>query len=249
MFCELPGVELPEPCSLSTSSSVIPLNTKSDLVYDIGGEEVSATTVEEWKQNGLRQADYTKKSQANAEARKANEAKSVQLDSQVEAVAGLIQSLEGSLDKGMSQEDLDYLRENNTGEYLRLQEEKNQKIQLAANAKQEMAALKAKQGQEVANQEAQLLMDANPAWTDKKVMTADIDAIKGFMDKSGITADEAGSNHKIMLAFQKAAKYDALQEGVETTKKQVAKAPTVLKARAKPKGKPKQSDAQLFYGN
>ena len=48
---------------------------EEELFYELDGEEVSLNQLKEWKSNGLMQSDYTRKTQALADERKALEAK------------------------------------------------------------------------------------------------------------------------------------------------------------------------------
>ncbi len=58
--------EIEEPAEEVTASQAN--DEETDLFYyDIDGEEVSSTQLKEWKDNGLMQADYTRKTQSHAE--------------------------------------------------------------------------------------------------------------------------------------------------------------------------------------
>jgi hypothetical protein len=65
----VPEVEVPT--EVETDVEVILEVEKSVDKFNIDGEEFTVDQIKEWKQNGLRQADYTKKTQELAEQRKA----------------------------------------------------------------------------------------------------------------------------------------------------------------------------------
>lgn len=48
--------------------------------FELDGEKITAEQIKEWKQNGLRQSDYTKKTQELAEQRKVLEAKGISIE-------------------------------------------------------------------------------------------------------------------------------------------------------------------------
>ena len=207
----------------------------NDLVYDIDGEEVSVSTVLDWKKGHLMQSDYTKKSQANAEAKKAleaDQAKTVALNSQLEST---ITNFEQSLKTEASKIDWEDLRENNTPEYLRQKELIGLKAKQLQKAKADM---KAKQDAEytsyITEQQGHLLK-SQPTWADTKQREADIALIDTYVSEAGFNETEIKElvNHKIMNAILDAARYKELVNKSETTKKAVQKAPNVVKATKK----------------
>jgi hypothetical protein len=229
----------------STESS----ETESELYYDFDGEEVSASTVKEWKDNGLRQSDYTKKSQANAEIKKANEAKSLELDKVKESLTDSISKLDELIQKDSNPEDLNYLRESDPSEYLRVKEELADKQKLSEQAKKDLEKLKEQEYNERTATEKQKLMDALPSWQDSKTMEADIALMDSYIQESGFSerAVNALDSHELMLMALDASKYKSLKKDAKDIEKQVEKAPNVIKAKAK-ETKPKTSVKQRFYG-
>jgi hypothetical protein len=233
----------------SSEESTESTKTESELYYDFDGEEVSASTVKEWKDNGLRQADYTKKSQANAELKKGLEAKSLELDTVKESLTESISKLDELITKDSNPEELAELRDTDPSEYLRRKEELADKQKLSEQAKKELQDIKEKENAERTATEKQKLLDALPSWQDSKVMESDIALMDSYIKESGFSenAVNALDSHELMLMALDASKYKKLQKETEETKKQVEKAPDVIKAKAK-ETKPKTSVKQRFYG-
>ena len=224
---------------------------ESDLVYDFDGEEVSASTIKEWKEGNLRQSDYTKKSQANAEVKKQLEAKSLEVDGLKTKLSDAVEKLEANISSDYNKEDMDYLRDNDPSEYLRKQEEQKQKQSDVNKAKEGLKVLKEQADNEKLVKEQQLLLDSQPTWIDEAVRKADISLIETYVKDSEMTAESfnALGNHQLMNMALDAARYKALQKDTEVTKKAVQKAPNVIKARVKEvKTKPKSTVSQRFYG-
>jgi len=74
-----------------------------EFFYEIGDKEYSASEVESWKDNGLRQSDYTQKTQKLSEDRKTMEAdfksRQEELDATIAAVRDLVK-VDGDWEKG-----------------------------------------------------------------------------------------------------------------------------------------------------
>jgi hypothetical protein len=224
---------------------------ESNLVYDFDGEEVSASTIKEWKEGNLRQSDYTKKSQANAEAKKQLESKSLEVDGLKTKLSDAVEKLEANISTEYNKEDMDYLRDNDPSEYLRKQEEQKAKQSDVNTAKEGLKVLKEQADNEKLVEEQQLLLDSQPTWIDEAVRKADISLIETYVKDSEMTAESfnALGNHQLMNMALDAARYKALQKDTEVTKKAVQKAPNVIKARVKEvKPTPKSTVSQRFYG-
>jgi hypothetical protein len=237
--------------SSSSEESTESTEAASDLVYDFDGEEVSASTVKEWRDNGLRQSDYTKKSQANADMKKALEAKSAEIDEVKTNLSERITALDSIIESQSNPDELIELRDTDPSEYLRRKEEIAEKQKLSEQSKKELEALKKAEDDERINKEQQLLLDALPTWQDPKQRDADIALIDSYTKESGLTDSDfnAIQSHKLMIMALDAAKYQALQKDAAETEKQVEKAPNVVKARVKQVDKTKtNSVAERFYG-
>ena len=234
----------------SSAESEEQTTTESDLYYDIDGEEVSASTVAEWKKGHMLQSDYTKKSQANAEMRKTLDAKIAESESAKEKLSGIVSELEAAITKDSNPEELAELRDTDPSEYLRRKEELADKQKLTEKAKKESADLNAKNEADRISNEAAKLLEAMPDWKDPSKLKADQDLIDGYLDANEFSDDDMQglSNHKFMLMARKAALYEKLQKDTESTEKQVQKAPNVVKAKVKQTKQPTQTRSERFYG-
>lgn len=242
---------------VSTESSVESTTTEvdtSDLVYDFEGEEVSAATIKGWKDDGLRQADYTKKSQANAETRKQLEAKGLELNERKTYLDERIAALDEIIESGKESVDWDYLREHDISEYTKQKELLADKEAKAKTAKAEIAEMKATEDAQRLVVEQQLLADKMPEWADpakgQAAREADVKLVEAYVKDSGFPEDSFNklTDHNLMLMAVQAARYKELQNKTAETEKLVAKAPNVVKATKKTQPKP-TSRAERFYGN
>jgi len=250
---EASSIEAGETATDEQSSSVESTEsteTESDLYYDFDGEEVSASTVKEWKENGLRQSDYTKKSQVNAEMKKGLEAKNLELDKVKENLTESLSKLDAAIKSESNPEELADLRDTDPSEYLKRKEEIADKQKLSEQAKKDLKTLSENEQIERTADEKNKLLDALPQWQDQKVMEADIALMDSYIKESGFSERSVNAldSHELMLMALDASKYKSLQKDTVETKKQVDKAPNVIKAKAK-ETNPKSSLAQRFYGN
>ena len=234
----------------SSTESAEQSTTDSDLYYDIDGEEVSASTVAEWRKGHMLQSDYTKKSQANAEIKKALEAKSAEIDGVKSKLSDYVSELESLITKDSNPEDLAELRDTDPSEYLRRKEEIADKQKIAEKAKKELADIQENQSKDKIANESKLLMEAIPDWQDPVKFKQDQETINEYLDAQGFSDDDVNSlvSHKLMIAVNDAAKYHKLQKDTGEVEKQVQKAPNVVKAKVKQTNKPTQSRAERFYG-
>jgi hypothetical protein len=219
----------------SSAESEEQATTESDLYYEIDGEEVSASTVAEWRKGHMLQSDYTKKSQANAEMRKTLEAKMAESESAKEKLSDIISELEAAITKDSNPEELDDLLETDASEYIRREKEIAKKQELKEKAKKELADLESKKEKDRISSEAAKLLEAMPDWKDPTKLKADQDLIDSYLETKEFSDDDMQglSNHKFMLMARDAALYQKLQKDAEDTEKQVQKAPNVVKAKVK----------------
>jgi len=225
------------------------LDSVDDLFYEFDGEEVSVATVKEWKENGLRQSDYTKKSQANADTRKSLDAEKLQLSELKSSLDSKISTLDEAIKKGEESIDWDDLREHDISEYTRQKELLADKKAMAENAKAESAQMKAAEDAQLLAVEQQLLADAMPTWADPKQRAADVSLVEKYVESAGFNEGDFNklTSHKLMIMAVDAAKYHELKGKTAETEKAVQKAPNVIKATKKATPKP-TTRAERFYG-
>lgn len=216
---------------------------EEELFYEIDGEEVSLEQLKEWKNNGLMQSDYTRKTQALADERKTLEAMKAKIQEMESAYNDKISEIDALIGNEEAAIDWDELAEHDPSEYLRKQRE----IQAKKSKAKDAAQLKQQRKQERLTSESQKLLDANPTWSDPEVQKKEYGlAMKGlnahgFKDEDLLKDDLI--NHQLYIMANKAAKYDELQANKATAKKRVAKAPKTVRAvKGKAKGRPTEME-------
>lgn len=216
---------------------------EEELYFDIDGEEVSLEQLKEWKNNGLMQSDYTRKTQALADERKALEAMKAKINEMESAYNDKISEIDALIGNEEAAIDWDELAEHDPSEYLRKQREIQAKKSKAKDATQ----LKQQRKQERLTSESQKLLDANPLWSDPEVQKKEYGLAMeglnahGFKDEDLLKDDLI--NHQLYIMANKAAKYDELQANKATAKKRVAKAPKTVRAvKGKAKGRPTEME-------
>ncbi len=203
----------------------------SDLFYDLGDEEVSATQIKEWKSGAMKAADYTRKTQDLAKKSKDFEqletdfkAKQAKLDSAMAEVEAII--AESSVDE----ETLKDWREYEPEKYIEYKEKKEAREKLLANSKS------TKGGDSNYEQEYTAFAQSNTDWFDDGKPTdkakTDIKLMTDYAESQGFTNDDLTSlksGHFKMLLD--AAKYNTAKKSNAAVAKKVRKAPAITKPR------------------
>lgn len=224
------------------------------LYIELNGKEISVKDVQDGLDNGLRQADYTKKTQELADSRKTLEADQGTTKQLAETLSNHIEALEHTFKKEAEEIDWEHLREYDTAEYLRLKEEQANKVESLDAAKAEVKKLNDDKYAAHINSEQQKLVDAFPLWADPATgaeeMEKDKQLINAYVSDNGFQAEEFEtlSSSKMMIAVHKAAQFDALKKEGEAAEKIVRKAPRTIKPGPKQAKTKPQSAAELFYG-
>ena len=224
-------------------------DTGDDLFFDLDGEEVSVAQVRDWKNNGLMQADYTKKRQVDAEARKvldADQAKTIELNNQLTET---LSSFQDALQEDYKKVDWDYLMENDTGEYLKQQKLFKAKAQKLVDAKKELTARQELEREDKVANAQKLFLEKNPTWADPKQKDADIAIMDAYVTENGFDEQMINglTDHRLMQAVLDASKYRELLNKSAETGKTVQQAPNVIKASKKTAPKQK-TGTDLWYG-
>ena len=206
-----------------------------------GGEE-KEVTLQELVSGYQKGDDYTKKSQALAEQRKAVEAEAyavneaMQLREQYARRLGQVQQLLQE-DNGQFA-NLEELKENDPIQYaikVAEQTENNKKLQLLQQEQNKLAQV---QQQQVAQHQAKLVAHEASMLTEKVKEFSDpkkSEQLKGeirnFGKSIGFTDDELAQvyDHRHVMVMQKAMEYDKLQKANPSVTKKLAKAPRMAK--------------------
>lgn len=185
--------------------------------------------------NGLRQADYTKKTMEAAELRKSAEAEKARAYQErqqyAENLNRIAVQLEGVL---QNQPDLSALLESDPVEYLKqthlLQQRQAQLHQI--NQQRQQLAMQAQAEQQSLYQshleaQKQELLAKLPTWKDSEKAAAERDALKAYLKKEGYQDQDIGniSDHRAVVMARKAMLYDQMISKASAAAKKVAPLP------------------------
>ena len=204
--------------------------------------------IDDLVKGGLRQADYTRKTQALAEQRKGMEAaqqqytaesQAVQAERQqyINALSQIIQSSAQGLDQ-FARIDWEALKEEDHIEYLskkdeyREAQEKVQQHQFAMQqAQQKQSAESENQYRIMIQQEHKALVDKHPDWADDSKRRELGSKLRDYAIAEGYSEEEVSTlyDHRALLILDKARKYDALQSS-DIRDKKVKNKPKVVRS-------------------
>ena len=186
--------------------------------------------IDDLVKGGLRQADYTRKTQALAEQRKGMEAaqqqytaesQAVQAERQqyINALSQIIQSSAQGLDQ-FARIDWESLKEEDHIEYLskkdeyREAQEKVQQHQFAMQQAQQRQGVESEhQHRIMLQQEHKALVDKHPDWADDSKRRELGSKLRDYAMAEGYSQEELSNlyDHRAVIMLNKAMKYDALQ--------------------------------------
>lgn len=184
----------------------------------VDGEEVEVP-LDELLKGYSREQDYTRKTQAVAEQRKAAEAEAKALadarteySSRLEQLASVLQANEPKVDQS--------LRQSNPAEWSaqmhQLRQWQEQKVALEAEqtrTREEAAREEAKQRDEYVRQERERMLSAIPEWKDETVAQAEQASLYAYaVERAGLSPEEADqiADHRVVTTLRKAMLYDQL---------------------------------------
>jgi hypothetical protein len=209
------------------------------ITIEIDGKMVELTPKEvaEAYKNGLRQDDYTRKTMAAAEERKAAEAE-VQKARQErneyhQKLTTYAIQLQGMLAESQNI-NFDELRESDPIEYLKqkdLLEKRQLALQQANYEHQQIEQLNAEEAKQAQAQylqtQQQELLAKLPAWKDEAKAKAEKEEIKAYLKGQGFSdQDIAGvGDHRHVLLIRQAMLFDKLMKQAPAATKKVASAP------------------------
>lgn len=227
------------------------------FTVEIDGKQVQLTAAEiaENHKNGLRQADYTRKTMEAAEARKAAETEANQARQEREQYAQKLNhyaiSTEAQLNAIAAELTQDLLDTDPVG-YLTKQRTLQEGQAKLAQAQGELSKLTAQQQEEraaaetayYADQQAKLLAKV-PEWKDPKKQEADVAAMKEYLGTQEFTPEEQRfPDHRLVILARKAMQFDQLMERAKGAVKKVAALPVkVERAGAPDTGNSKKVEA------
>jgi hypothetical protein len=228
---ELEAEDKPEGESEASDAS----DEGEDQFIELDDKEVALSEIREWRDKGLRQSDYTKKTTALAEERKEFEAER-----------------SSSLENIAQATDWVALKDEDPDRYIELKEKSIDRKEALDKIRAERLQADEPGDPALIEAERQKLWEANPDWLDDGKPTEKFKEDQALMHaytmKAGYQGHEFGklmSHH--LITILKAAKYDQLQEKGREIRKKRDKVPVVTK----PKGKSKSSNKsieEVFYG-
>lgn len=195
--------------------------TPQTFTVKIDGED-KAVTLDELTRGYSRTADYTRKTMALAEDRKAFDAERQDTTQTREAYTeALVQMKAMFAPVEDDAEALQQLRQDNPAEWSAKMEEKRQRQDNLRTVEAEQARVVEEAQREAAEKHAETvkaeeakLLERFPEWSDAAKRSAGEALIVDYAINSlGLTADEVNkiSDHRLVVALSKAAKWDALQ--------------------------------------
>jgi len=264
------GAEQGQPEEIQATEEAVEESTETEAEYaeeeveeqpkprykaKVDGEEIEVD-IDELINGYQRTADYTKKSQALAEQRKAIEAERVHLEQvkqERQAYAQKLQALNQFLSQQDQGENLEALKESDPiGYAVKVAERTEREKQLAViRAEQQRIAQQqqAEQQQSLQNHlksEAQKLSAAIPELSTPKGDEVR-KQIREYAKSQGWSDEELGSvyDHRAVVALYKAMKFEQLQKSKPEIQKKVSQAPKMLKSGTSVPPTKSQQDKQL----
>lgn len=183
------------------------------------GDEAVEVTLHELKRGFLREADYTRKTMALAQDRKAFEHARDEVTHQRERYGVALARLEDFFTAG-DEEDLSDLRHADPAEYAARLAERQVRLQQLEQLRAEQWRVEAEQAEEDAIARAQHLYEEHeqllhvlPHWADDARARADSETIARYGVKLGLSPQELGTigDHRLVKALLDAARWDQLQ--------------------------------------
>lgn len=220
-----------------------------EVYYEIGDIQATANDISEWKKahegKKSQDADYTRKSQANAESRKAIEADRAKLDESLSLLTELEDEITAMSLGDLEKLDMDELRQSDPSEYLRVKEEVEKRKNWRDSMAQKLSAVK----QQAVNESFKQLSVMHGWADDQAKFEADRKSIEGYVKDVGMSQREYAkvTDPHIMTAFIEAAKYRELMKSKPTVNKRVTQAPKTVKPTQTAHKKP-LSLAEKLYG-
>lgn len=205
------------------------------------GEEKDVT-LDELVKNYQLGADYTKKSQAVAEERKAVQAEyqAIQEAKQLrDQYAQQLRMIEEAMMREPEVENLDYLKETDPIGYAVKVAELSQKEKQLANYRAQQQQIRGQQEQErqqwmanLVRQESEKLATVLPDYVDPEKGESLRSSVRSYGKELGFSDEELASvvDSRHVITLYKAMQYDKLQKSKPSINKKLAEAPKVMKS-------------------
>lgn len=209
------------------------------VTIEVDGKTVELTKAElaDAYKNGLRQADYTRKTMEAAEQRKAAEEESAKAREERQKYAQGLQQAQALLTAQLteqSQIDWQKLLETDPVEYMkqdRIARERQARLQqINAEQQQIHAAQQAEQAEALKShlqQQQEELLAKLPEWKDQAKAKAERAAIKEYLKAQGLEEAQIDNitDHRVVVLSRKAMLYDQMMSKAQAAAKKVSQLP------------------------
>ncbi len=215
------------------------------------------TTDDETRKAGLREADYTRKTQEVAETRKALETRIQRLDSVVQQSEALVQALAEEFQADFKHVDWGKLAAEDPAEYVRSQHAmttRRQKLEAAIYrmnaAKEAQSSVSQESVQATLREEQAAMISKVPEWKNPEKFAQESAQITKYLSESGYRPEEVSgiTDHRAVILARKAMLFDQMQsklpksQSVTKAPPPVSPAPTAAKG---PKSPAEMSDKEF----
>jgi len=215
---------------------------QESFTLQLDGKEMTPEEIQkEWDSRGLRQSDYTRKTQEVAELRRTFEAEMQQTQATQQALSKALQNAEQILgDANKTEPDWANLSQRldpRQFNQVKSHWETNQKQLADVREQRRLVAEKEAQDNEILRQQNLLreqsqLLEYFPKWKDNTVRTSEVANLRNYMLEDGlpeqvIEALNSNGSAKAIQYIYKAMKYDELQKSKPLIKKKVLNKPRV----------------------
>lgn len=209
------------------------------ITIEVDGKQITLTKAEvaDAYKNGLRQADYTKKTMEAADTRKTADAEIQKVQQERQAFATNLTKMAAQLEGALQQQshiDWDALLNADPVEYLKQQHLLQQRqAALGQNQQEQQKVAQAFQAEQatqhrsyLASQQQELLAKL-PEWKDEAKAKTEREALKTYLKDQGYddAAINSVSDHKAVLMGRKAMLYDQMMAKAQAAARKVSTLP------------------------
>ena len=208
------------------------------FTVEVDGKPIELTSAEmaEHVKNGMRQADYSRKTAELAEQRRTTETQQAEARAQRDDYAAKLQNAYGIANyevAALRGQLTDQLLQSDPVSYLQIQRTVEQRQAQLQQADVELRQINEQRTQEKAQadhqnattQREQLLAKV-PEWKDTAKATTEVQQLKKYLTTQGYDQGEADfTDHRSVVLARKAMQYDALMERAKGAQTKVAAAP------------------------
>jgi hypothetical protein len=230
------------------------------VTVKVDGQDVKVTLAEALA-GYQRTADYTRKTQEVAEARKAVDTEIAQARAHREQYANVLKVVQeriGPESQEPTAEQWDTLQRENPDQFAIEWAQSQRRQQARDTVKREQDRIAGEQQQEAVatlqkhvGEQRELLLAALPDWKEPTKAEAGMKAIREYGAKLGFSEAELDQayDHRMIVAVDKARRYDALMAKQAATRRKVAQAPTMPDPGTRTRKDPKQADREAARTN